>query len=63
MLMALSAFAANNQGAQNIVSRLLGGDNRPQYHAHHWLFQSYRFCYRCHDGTKEKQKHCFMDSF
>jgi hypothetical protein len=25
MLMALSAFAANNQGAQNIVSRLLGG--------------------------------------
>ena len=23
--MALSAFAANNQGAQNIVSRLLGG--------------------------------------
>ncbi|PTL30208.1 hypothetical protein AXF23_03285 [Prevotella sp. oral taxon 313] len=25
MLMALSAFAANNQGAQNMASRLLGG--------------------------------------
>ena len=61
--MALSAFAANNQGAQDMASRLLGGTIALSTMLIIGFFQYYRLCYRCHDGTKEKQKHCFMDSF
>ena len=62
MLMALSAFAANNQGAQDMASRLLGGTIALSTMLI-MAFSVYRLCYRCHDGTKEKQKHCFYGFF